>query len=1214
MMAPKRQNSVISDELSHALRLHLDFAGAISFHRVYSDAPNPCLVLSDLGSIGLPLNPREAEIIKSRAEQYPFGTGEQTIIEKSARDMWQINADMVKFENPAWESWLKPVVHEICQTLDVHEAASRPKCELQKLLLYEAGSHLLPHVHTDKADRVFATVVIILPSKFTGGSTHVSYESMSADHDCSETSDVHTSVMAWYTNVAHEVKPLVSGYRLALSFNLIHTTAAPRPAPSTNNKVVAPLRKALLKWKADAGLSTPDKILYLLEYEYPQANLRASTLKGADAQRTAILRMLGEEVGFCLGLATVECHTTGVADEGRRSHEMPTWYCDTDVSSECSDTWGFDEIYGSKISITNFVDLDGESIDSKLKLDRNTDTAPEHDAFKVSLRSGVHYKQEVDHYSAFEAAMLERWYRRSVLVIWPKYANGIVTNDIDWECDNMNDEIDESDVATDELRTQVNYLLNRAATSWWDSSYLPEVICYAACQWDDIQLWNKAVDLCVEKKGLKTLDVPNIGLAIETFGFEKVKARLEMMIQQTPTHSLRRGEERGTLHLTLRYFILERYFVSGRYFSTQSTAPTPRKPVSHSSTDHIPDVEEIRRRCQEVFGKRACLWQAEFTRAILARKTDVVLEVATGMGKSLAFWLPVLFVPRGIQIIVTALNVLGQQNVEFLASHGISAVSIDGSLEHNQMKQAFVDLEVGKHRVLIISPEQLMKANGPFDPFFKKPEVQDNIISITFDEAHFISVWGELRPEYRDVGRLRYRLRRDIPFAIVSATLPPAILKDIAKVLHLRHDKLTFVTRSTDRPNIFLAVHKLVHPASSYLDLAMILPKERGQPPPKFIIFFNTVKKAMAATKVLWRLIGKEHSPEDRIKWFCSQMSEEYKKREIERFKAGELWGLCATEACGTGMDLRDVFFIGIYEAEKRDACGGWQKFGRGVRDAMLQGVAVLFTEAKFFDEDRERARKAAEVRAAKRKRAAADGHGKQTVKRRMVTAVGAEWVPGEIGRVGAGEEDDNEDLELEAGADVVDEDEALRERYALEGPNTVKKKREVPKLDQVLDDFINAGTRASIGCRRKPFTFYFNMDKAKAKSDHLLCDPTSPTGCSRCTPKAPTKCCDLHPGGKEYLDSILPRARLPEKSPKAPARSRLRKYQCNGMDYKLSDVLHDWRVAKTIEEFDEGTYHEFGASLVLPDDTMDRIVDCAHFNKVASVADLLRETKNMSL
>ncbi|KAG1721898.1 uncharacterized protein EDB91DRAFT_1003178, partial [Suillus paluster] len=62
-----------------------------------------------------------------------------------------------------------------------------------------------------------------------------------------------------------------------------------------------------------------------------------------------------------------------------------------------------------------------------------------------------------------------------------------------------------------------------------------------------------------------------------------------------------------------------------------------------------------------------CLWQIEVVHIILRGDKDVISIAATGSGKTLTFWMPLLFRPQDIQIIVTPLNLLRTQNVNNLA-------------------------------------------------------------------------------------------------------------------------------------------------------------------------------------------------------------------------------------------------------------------------------------------------------------------------------------------------------------------------------------------------------------------------------------------------------------------------------------------------------------------------------------------------------------------
>ena len=90
-----------------------------------------------------------------------------------------------------------------------------------------------------------------------------------------------------------------------------------------------------------------------------------------------------------------------------------------------------------------------------------------------------------------------------------------------------------------------------------------------------------------------------------------------------------------------------------------------------------PSVEEIQEQTLTTFNKQPCLWQVQVAKALLQGSRDVVCTAGTSMGKTLTFWIPLLFHPNGIQIIVTPLNQLGQQQVEDLKSMGMQAIAIN---------------------------------------------------------------------------------------------------------------------------------------------------------------------------------------------------------------------------------------------------------------------------------------------------------------------------------------------------------------------------------------------------------------------------------------------------------------------------------------------------------------------------------------------------------
>jgi hypothetical protein len=78
------------------------------------------------------------------------------------------------------------------------------------------------------------------------------------------------------------------------------------------------------------------------------------------------------------------------------------------------------------------------------------------------------------------------------------------------------------------------------------------------------------------------------------------------------------------------------------------------------------------------------------------------------------------------------------------------------------------------------------------------------------------------------------------------------MVPDLSKNLH--PNKTFIVHLNTDRPNIFLVVERMKHPANSYKDLAFLIKKGMMADDPKpikFLIFFNSRAGAQAGSEYL---------------------------------------------------------------------------------------------------------------------------------------------------------------------------------------------------------------------------------------------------------------------------------------------------------------------------------------------------------------------------
>ena len=106
--------------------------------------------------------------------------------------------------------------------------------------------------------------------------------------------------------------------------------------------------------------------------------------------------------------------------------------------------------------------------------------------------------------------------------------------------------------------------------------------------------------------------------------------------------------------------------------------------MSTPQNPHHPTIDEIRQKTQEKFGKRPCLLQIKVCSELLKKKKHVICSASTGFGKTLTFMMPLIFDEDGIIIVVTALNVLGMQNVRILQSAGIDGIAISGATNNEK--------------------------------------------------------------------------------------------------------------------------------------------------------------------------------------------------------------------------------------------------------------------------------------------------------------------------------------------------------------------------------------------------------------------------------------------------------------------------------------------------------------------------------------------------
>src|SRR5713101_8542592 len=189
------------------------------------------LEVKGVGQIRLPVRAPQARKLCDVARPAMFGRGEQTLTDPTVRDTWEITTDLVTLSGPAWEATLGTVLDGVRDELGL-PATTKLRAELHAMLVYGKGQFFLPHQDSEKDDAMVGTLVVSLPSAHTGGELVVEHSGQSVTYRVPRE---ELSFVAFYADCRHEVKPVKSGYRVTLTFNLLTYsdrtgTAADQPA------------------------------------------------------------------------------------------------------------------------------------------------------------------------------------------------------------------------------------------------------------------------------------------------------------------------------------------------------------------------------------------------------------------------------------------------------------------------------------------------------------------------------------------------------------------------------------------------------------------------------------------------------------------------------------------------------------------------------------------------------------------------------------------------------------------------------------------------------------------------------------------------------------------------------------------------------------------------------------------------------------------------
>ncbi len=172
-------------------------------------------------------------------------------MDTDVRRVWEIDAAEVALANPAWPDVLKHAVGAAQSELGLEN--QKLEAHLYKLLLYELGSFFLPHRDGEKVHRMVATMVIALPSAHEGGELVVRHEGREMVVDFGPEGRFQTQFAAFYADCEHEIRPVRSGFRLALVYNLSLAKSKRTIAAPTSGEHIAAAAGVLHQWSSQTA-------------------------------------------------------------------------------------------------------------------------------------------------------------------------------------------------------------------------------------------------------------------------------------------------------------------------------------------------------------------------------------------------------------------------------------------------------------------------------------------------------------------------------------------------------------------------------------------------------------------------------------------------------------------------------------------------------------------------------------------------------------------------------------------------------------------------------------------------------------------------------------------------------------------------------------------------------------------------------------------------
>lgn len=375
----------------------------------------PGLEIQGVGEIGFPINPLEIKEIIRVAHKAPFGRGAETVLDVTVRSVWEIGAGQMVFSNSDWSIFIESIIEEIKPDLGIND--HDVSANLYKLLIYEEGDFFLAHKDSEKEKGMFGTLIIGLPSKHTGGELTIEFDGRKETVDFSEaTSQYKIPFAAFYADCKHELRPITSGYRVCLVYNLVQNKGREEIQLHQLGGYVDELAKVLKTCEEDQDIPK----IVLLGHQYTPSNFTMEKLKLNDRPKAEALLLTAQKAGFYAKLGLVTSYQSGELEIDYSSRPSisrygRSYYDDFEDynNRELVDSGTMGEVYDERIDIEHWMEEGVPPL-------RNISFGEEDLILAIKLNEGEPIEKEAEGYTGNAGMEMQYWYHYGAVFLWPR--------------------------------------------------------------------------------------------------------------------------------------------------------------------------------------------------------------------------------------------------------------------------------------------------------------------------------------------------------------------------------------------------------------------------------------------------------------------------------------------------------------------------------------------------------------------------------------------------------------------------------------------------------------------------------------------------------------------------------------------------------------------------------------------------------------------------